>query len=154
MFIVQVAVVTIVNYTCNMYIVQATGHRCLIVVSLNVSKLFFLSSLTKVAGVKVYPSWNKKNRAHAVTACIGLWHHGAKDAVCACISLWCIEIVVYTKISMLWCHWSMHAITAWDLKFQVCLCYTLLQLLLSLTLIQKAKVFPDKFFSGSYNICK
>jgi len=31
--------------------------------------------IAKVAGVKVYPRWNQNNRAHAVTACIGLWCH-------------------------------------------------------------------------------
>jgi len=35
---------------------------------------------------------------HALTACIGLWHH---EAIA----------------------WLLHALTAWDLKFQVCLGY-------------------------------
>jgi hypothetical protein len=71
----------------------------------------------KVVGDKVYPRWNQNKRAHAVTACIGVWCHGAMHAVHACISQWgaCIG---------LWCHRPMHALTVWDLKFQVCLRYT------------------------------
>jgi hypothetical protein len=65
---------------------------------------------SKVAGVKVYTRQNQNNIAHAVTACMGLWCHGAMHAVHACISLWC--------------HRPMQALTAWDLKFQVCLGYT------------------------------
>ncbi len=64
----------------------------------------------KVAGVKVYPRWNQNNRTHAVTACIGEWHYGAMPAV-------------HTYIG-LWFHRPMHALTAWDIKFQVCLRYT------------------------------
>ena len=73
--------------------------------------------LNRVAEVKVYLRQNQNNRAHAVIACIGLWHQGAMHAVHACISLWgaCIG---------LWCHRPMHALTAWHLKFQVCLGYT------------------------------
>ncbi len=54
---------------------------------------------------------NQNNRTHAVTACIGLWCHGAMHAACACIVLWCACI-------RLWCHRSMHALTAWDLSFK------------------------------------
>ncbi len=72
----------------------------------------------KVAGIKVYPRPNLNNRAHAVTACIGLWHHRAitwlLHALTACIGLWCHGVVT----------WLLHALTAWDLKFQVCLRYT------------------------------
>ena len=58
-------------------------------------------SKLKVAGVKVYLRWNHNSRAHAVTAGIDLWRHGRCDIM----------------------GWS-HALTAWDLKFQVCLGYT------------------------------
>ncbi len=50
--------------------------------------LFIWIKSSKIAGVKVYPTQNQANRAHAVTACIGQWHHGAMHAVCACIGLW------------------------------------------------------------------
>ncbi len=73
----------------------------------------------KVAGVKIYPRQTWNFRAHAVSACIGLWHHGAMNAVCACISLWCHGPIT----------WLLHALSSWDLKFQVCLGHTLLQLL-------------------------
>ncbi len=76
-----------------------------------------IKDLSKVSVIKVYPRQNQNNRVHAVTACIGLWHHEAMHAAHACISLWgaCIG---------LWCHRPMHSVTAWDLKFQVCLGYT------------------------------
>ncbi len=74
----------------------------------------------KVAGEKVHPRWNQNSRAHAVTAWISLWHHGAVHAVCACFSL-CDAILACIG---LWHHRPMHARTAWDLKFQVWLGYT------------------------------
>ncbi len=64
----------------------------------------------KVAGGKGISRWNQNNRAHAVTAWIGLWCHGAMHTVGAYIGLLC--------------HRLMHALTAWYLKFQVCLGYT------------------------------
>ena len=71
----------------------------------------------KVTGVKVYPRQTWNFRAHAVSACISLWHHGAMHAVQTCISLSgaCIGLSH---------HRPMHALTAWNLKFQVCLGYT------------------------------
>jgi len=57
--------------------------------------------VAKVAGVKVYLRWNLNNRAHAVTACICLWHHGRCDIT-----------------------GRSHTLTAWALKFQACLGYT------------------------------
>ncbi len=77
----------------------------------------YATDSTQSSWSKVYQRWNQNNRAHAVTECIGLWHHGAMHAIHACICLWgaCIG---------LWCHMLMHALTAWHLKFQVCLRYT------------------------------
>ncbi len=56
----------------------------------------------KVAGVKVYlrQTWNF--RSHAVSACIGLWHHRLMHAH----------------------HRPNHAATAWTLLFWFCLRYT------------------------------
>ncbi len=45
---------------------------------------------------------------------ISLWCHGAMHAVNACIGLWHHGPFM----------WLLHALTAWDLKFQVCLGYT------------------------------
>jgi hypothetical protein len=78
---------------------------------------YFINYFFKVAGDKGISKKNQNNRAHAVTACIGLWCHGARQAVHACISLWGACII-------LWHHRPMHALTAWDQKFQVCLGYT------------------------------
>ncbi len=58
----------------------------------------------KVAGVKVYPRQTWIFRAHAVSACIGLWFHGAMHAVHACIGLWCIHQPVMS--------WAAHIIAA------------------------------------------
>ncbi len=91
-----------------------------------------IKDLSKVSVIKVYLRQNQNNRAHSVTACIGLWHHGEMHAVHASISLWgaCIGLwrhggmhAVHACIS-LWHGGAMHALTAWDLKFQVCLRYT------------------------------
>jgi hypothetical protein len=52
---------------------------------------------TKLAGVKVYLRQTRNFRAHAVSACIGLWCHGAMHEVCACISLWCMHQPVMSQ---------------------------------------------------------
>ncbi len=44
----------------------------------------------------------------------GLWCHGAMHAISACIGLWHHGLIT----------WLLYALTAWDLKFQVCLRYT------------------------------
>ncbi len=71
----------------------------------------------------IYPSpkvdlrWNQSNRAHAVTACIGLWCHRLMHAphrlMHACTA--CIAP---------WCHRLMHAVTALALLLWFCLGYT------------------------------
>ncbi len=72
---------------------------------------------TKVAGVKVYLRRNQNNRAHAVTACIGLWCHRPMHAphrlMHACTA--CIAP---------WRHWQMPALTARALLFSFWLGYT------------------------------
>ncbi len=62
-----------------------------------------IQHVTKVAGVKIYlrQTWNF--RSHAVSACIGMWHHRPMDARTACIAPWH--------------HRLMHAVTAWALLF-------------------------------------
>ena len=89
-----------------------------------------LNVLAESSWSKVYLRRNRNNRAHAITACIGLWGHGAMYAVCACIGLCnairaCIGLCNAIRACIsLWHHRLMHACTAWDLKFQVCLKYT------------------------------
>ncbi len=71
----------------------------------------------KVAGVKVYQRQTWNYRPHAVSACIGLWHHRLMHAhhrpMHACTA--CIAP---------WHHRLNHAITEWALLFWFCLRYS------------------------------
>ncbi len=71
----------------------------------------------KVAGMKVYPRQTWNFRSHAVSACIGLWHHRLMHAchrpMHACTA--CIAP---------WHHRLMHVVTARTLLFWFCLGYT------------------------------
>ncbi len=66
----------------------------------------------------VQSSWSKgisKTKLKQQSPCsIGLWCHRAIHAVSACINMCCHRPIA----------WLLHALTAWDLKFQVCLGYT------------------------------
>jgi hypothetical protein len=73
--------------------------------------------IIKVAGVKVYLRHTWNFRSHAVSACIGLWHHRLMHpphrlmhACTACI--------------IPWRHTPMHPVTAWALLFWFHLRYT------------------------------
>ncbi len=66
----------------------APGSACIIFMCILQSLWSWLILLTKQLEIKVYPRLNQNNRAHAVTACIGLCCHGAMHAVHACIMHW------------------------------------------------------------------
>ncbi len=66
--------------------------------------------LFKVAGVKVYPRQTWNFRSHAVSACIGLWHHWFMHTCTECIAPWH--------------HRLMHAVIAWALLLWFHLRYT------------------------------
>ncbi len=63
-------------------------------------------------------SWSKGiygTKSYQQSPCsISLWDPGVMHAVIACISLWHHGLIT----------WLLHALSAWDLKFQVCLRYT------------------------------
>jgi len=73
---------------------------------------------TKQLEVKVYLRQNQNNRVHAATACIGLWCHGAMQcSICMHKPVRCRQWPVTSEADT--CTYCM------DLKFQVCLRYTL-----------------------------
>jgi len=94
---------------------------CFIIIWLNVA------SVTKVAWGQ---NWN--NRAHAVTACIGLWCHGR--------ALWHHRLITLL----------LNALTVWDLKFQVCLRYTFTPATLFGCFIQSIDLF--KFYKHLWSV--
>ncbi len=84
---------------------------------LQVPKKISLLKLLLISRVKVHPRWNQNNRAHAVTACIGLWHHMLMHA---------LHMLMHacTACTAPWRHRPMYAVTAWPLLFWFCLGYT------------------------------
>ncbi len=71
----------------------------------------------KVAEVKVYPRQTWNFRSHAVSACIGLWHHRPMHAP---------HRLMHTCTAYIapWCLRPMHVVTAWALLFWYYLWYT------------------------------
>ncbi len=78
----------------------------------------------KVAGVKVYPRQTWNLRSHAVSACIGMWHHSIEIKVFTTISMRHRLMDAHTACIAPWHHMPIHAVTAWGLWFWFCLGYT------------------------------
>ncbi len=96
-------------YTSNFFDKTCVTAVVAVLASASLGKTEKIGSV-KVAGYKVYPRRNQNNRAHVVSACIGLWHHRLMHApyrlMHACTA--CIAP---------WCHRLMRAVTAWALLF-------------------------------------
>jgi hypothetical protein len=97
----HVAVAGVITYKCCQYKRTLNENVCFGIGG-------FHSVSFKVVGVKVYPRQTWNFRAHTVSACIGLWHHGAMHAVHA------IEISPISLVHACICPCCMHwSVTSW-----------------------------------------